>query len=333
LLAGDCAIVARLVEPPGHSCATMQASPSAGIWAVIMSPFFHIVLNGTVGAAIILASDFDGVPKPLPRLPPGTVIERPKPRGATTPRPPSDSGEHQILLVAQPRLAAGDLKSVPRSVFHYASRLHPALVASIRHQKNSPSAPFRLSEVAVGFTIPKEGRNIVITSATQLALGADFDLISRQILAQNEKQLAEIVQVARNQECVIFDIPARVLRTGEHRLVAIRHLAQLNQDDGNIDTLVWLLENGPDEVSRMIEGSFEWLPSDYREDRRLHVDRDKFFFGIPTPEAFALMDIPRGQTIPCPPALRRLAASSRFSATSFDRLSKEIQELLAEARE
>jgi hypothetical protein len=288
------------------------------------------MIVGIVYAVIVLdrplcrGDEFDGEVRPLPRLPAGLQLD-PAREGRAGP------GVHaRTLLIAQPRLAAGDLDGLPPSVFHYAGLLQPTLVASLEHTDAGHPIIYRLHQVGVGFSVPKEDRQIVVTSASQKQLGIDLDLIGRQVLAQSEQQLSEIIQVARDRQSVLFDIPSRIAAGGEHHPWIMRHLVRLDPMGGRLSTCVWLLEPTVDHGLRMVENRIELLPAGYREDRRLHVRRDKFFLGIPTQEAIALVDIPRGTSLACRPSLASLAASSHFTSQSLIRLNELIHEAILE---
>jgi hypothetical protein len=58
------------------------------------------------------------------------------------------------------------------------------------------------------------------------------------------------------------------------------------------------------------------LPPSMREARFLSVKRDRFFLGIPSSDAFALMRIPQGTPITYTPQLQGLASVKNFTRES-----------------
>ena len=61
------------------------------------------------------------------------------------------------------------------------------------------------------------------------------------------------------------------------------------------------------------EQALQLLPPNMQEARLLHVRKDRFTLGIPSPDAFALVRIPQGTAIPYTPELQRTAAAGPFN--------------------
>jgi hypothetical protein len=280
------------------------------------------------------APQFDGTPRPIAQLRPGMTLQLPGPHRNRERDPDSDraaggnprSVAIRPLLIARPRLAAGDVQGLSSTIFEFAGLTHPAIVASVVKLRDpGQPATYQLHQVGIGLTVPRDGRHVVVTSETASQLGFEFDFVRRQVIAHTERQLEQVVQVARNSENVLFDIPAVLFRDQQHQAMTIRHLVQLDPDQGEVSTILWLLRTDQSGRYRLVEDSMEILPAGFQEDRRIHVQRDKFILGIPTPEAFAMVDIPRGRRLPIPANVERWASASAFMEREFSSLTEAIQ--------
>jgi len=248
------------------------------------------------------------VPRPLSRIPAGTVI------GPTAP----DGWTHLVML-AKPRLGAGDVAKVPSLAVKYASMLNLAILARVGGEPGRR----HFEDLAIGFTYEINGRQVVITSETQEALGSNLGWIQKRVLADSEKNL-NVTQICRYSTMIVFDAKAIVLWQNEHRDMVLRHLVWVSAQDGRLATAVWLLDPNGGNGYRLAKPTIQILPSNYHEDRVINVKADKFVLGIPTPDAFALVRIPRGKPVQASPALARLAASPRYDVSTARNLAIEL---------
>ena len=116
-------------------------------------------------------------------------------------------------------------------------------------------------------------------------------------LSGNEACLDQALQVARTPTMVVFDATAIMRLEGENQNVFNRHALLVSPTDGRLTTFVWA-------SIATARASIIWPPTRFvawrpgvQEDRKLYVDRRRFVFGLPSQEAFALIDLPPGETI------------------------------------
>ena len=251
-------------------------------------------------------------PRPMDRIPPGTVIGEAAPKGWT-----------DLILFATPRLGVGDVDEVSQSAASYSRMFLFTILANVRGETVDGRPSYVLDKVAIGIALNIQGRNIIADGED--TFGADLGIIGRHVLAENEKILAsDFRQVARTSTMIVFDANMFVRRDQKHRAMVLRHVILASPDTGRVSTFVWLL--GPDAGGgyALADKGLQKLPPALREDRVLSVDGRKFTFGIPSADAFALAKIPRGTALGFSEALKAVAATKPFTPQSARRLEAEL---------
>jgi hypothetical protein len=288
----------RLTRPaPGPRRATLVAMPAAGA-AQDSSP-----------------ESIDVRPRVMPRIKSGTVIGKEGARNWT-----------DLVLHGVPRVADGDVEKVSATLSRLVSLFHLTILADVDLETSQPGT-YRLGDVAVGLAMKINGREVVVSSKSQQALGAKLSLIDRNALSGNEACLDQALQVARTPTMVIFDATA-IMRLGdENRNVIDRHALVVSPTNGRLTTFVWALDRDKNGNNELVGDKIRILPRGLREDRRLYVDSRRFVLGLPSQEAFALVDLPPGDTIKPSDALRTAAESTLQTPADVTRL----QGLLAAA--
>ncbi len=264
------------------------------------------------GASIFGANSVSGAePEPMPLIPPGTSFNTDPPAGWSN-----------IVLFVNGRLASGDVAKASAKVHRYAKMFNLVILADVG---KDDQGLFRLHKVGVGFTTKIKDRNTVITIETEEELGAELGYIARSVFKANEESLSEIKRVVRSKNHVLFDAPTIMLYEDEHETMMVRYLVWASPKNGSISTFVWLLDNPEDDRDyKTMEAALQMLPENMHEDRIMNVKGDRFTFGIPSKDAFALVRIPQGKAIPFTPTLSSSAGRRSYDATSFTELLKAI---------
>ncbi len=237
----------------------------------------------------------------VPRITPGTII-------------PADGPPQlwsHLLLFATPTLSAADLKEAPKMAGEYARMFKLTFLANVK--KNPQSNRYNLDVVARGFAISIRGKETIVDAGN--TFGADLGVFGKRILDENEKILDNDVRiVARTESMWLIDAQAVMLRGGEHKKMVMRHAVLVNPQSGQVAKFVWLLAKDRAGDYVPAEQAMQLLPASLREERLLSVRRDKFFLGVPAPDAFALVRIPQGRAVAYTAELQRLACVRRFTA-------------------
>ncbi|MEM6365006.1 MAG: pyruvate kinase, partial [Planctomycetota bacterium] len=219
----------------------------------------------------------------------------------------------------------GDISAVTDTVRYYAEIFNLVMLADARPDNQGTHY---LREVAIGFSMHIGDRNVVVTSDTQGQLGGDLSIIGRSVLSGNYDALSDLKQVARTPQTMLIDAPALMLRSGKHVKMIVRYFVWVDPGSGRIGTLAWLLD-----TAGRFEGqspTLQVLPPMMMEDRVMHVDGEQFnFLGIPSPTAFALVQMPQGQAFPVTEAMRPLAGKPTYDPESYAKLVNAITAALS----
>lgn len=233
----------------------------------------------------------------MPRIEPGTII---------TKRP---AGWSNLVLHGVPRVAEGDTDRVSGMLSRLVSMFHLTILANVVQDHAQPPQ-FQLGEVALGLAMDIKGREVIVSSKTQQKLGADLRLMEENALSGNEACLDQALQVARTPTMMVFDATAIMRLAGENRNVFHRHALLVSPSDGRLTTFIWALQRDAQGTYHLAADEIRKLSPGVQEDRKLYVDRRRFVFGLPAQEAFALIDLPPGETIVPSAALQESAESA-----------------------
>ena len=237
-------------------------------------------------------------PIPLARVEPGTRIND-----------RSHPGRHWVLI-SRPQVTSGDLQRVSRQTLQLAQLCFRAVNVQVESDSATPGR-YRLGRVAVGLGTSAGGDRIV-SKSTAAGLGVQLGMFESLALAENEKQLHNIVQVARSATMAVVDCPSVLLRDGNHASVVFRHAYLVDPRDGGVYSLLWMLDPAEDEYRRTESGLLLLEPYQiFACD--LHVDTTRFFLGTPTPEAFAIVRTPAGTRLTESPNFSSLAELRQFT--------------------
>lgn len=269
-------------------------------WCAVLASF-AMLLDQTTGA------EFPSVPQ----IPAGTRFDQAPPEGWS-----------HIVLFVTGRLASGDLSVVSKSVREYSQMFNLVFLANVRQRDDKT---FELENYGVGFSMKINGLNTVITPDKLKELGADLGIIGRSVFAANQDSLRAIKQVARFTNCVLFDAPTMMLYDDDHCLMTVRYLIWVSHTTGRITTFAWLLDReGDSGAHRVVESTMQLLPENMREDRVMNVMGDRFTFGIPSKDAFALVRIPQGRAVRVTPRLAQVAGAESYDDSRFRELLEAI---------
>ena len=296
---------------------TLQNGPSNPSRPPVITPEPPVAANGFV--APNPAPVVDIVARTLERIPVSTVIGKEPPAGWS-----------HLVLFATPTLTEEDLRDAPKMATHYARMFKFTILANVVPVKDGAKTIYRLQRVARGFAMDINGKETVIDSRN--TLGADLGLFGRRILSENEAILdKDVLQVARTDTMLIFDAQAILHVGNDHVKRTIRHAVVVHPDTGRVSTLVWLLTKTATGYEPA-EKTLQLLPPGLQEARLLHVLKDRFTFGIPSPDAFALVRIPQGTPVPYTAELQQVTSVFPFTRDQVFALENVLRGTVARVR-
>ena len=253
----------------------------------------------------------------IPRLEPGTRVGSAPPAGWT-----------QIILKTRPNVTSGDVGDVDAATMTAISKFSTTVVGRSEPDPENPGK-FRVGGYAVGLGARAGDDDVIITSETAAEHGVELSTFEGIVFGKREEeQQAQFVSAAVARTMVLVDLPAFVLRGADHVKAVIRYAALVDPKDGRIETLSWVLDYTGDHYA-FSGDSFTHLEPNQTMNWELHVDTNKYSFGLPTAEAFAATTLPRGASLPAPESLKVPAAAKRYTREEAEGLERQLRELAA----
>ncbi|QDV69343.1 hypothetical protein Poly24_30580 [Rosistilla carotiformis] len=252
--------------------------------------------------------------RPLERIPAGTEI---KPEGT--------QGWSDLVLFVKGSLGKGDVDAASSTVRDYAALFNLAYMANVAKDSEGN---YTLDKIGIGFTTKIDGRDVVISSDTHKPLGADLGMIGGAVFSANERALDDIVQVARYRDGVIFDAPTIMLRDGKHKKVIVRFFVWVSPQ-GTVGTVCWALDGYGHPEYAPIDNDVVLLRPHLVEDRVMHVDGNRFTFGIPSEDAFAVVSLPPGREYKVDNDLATLLAKKQYDPQTFFTTVQKLSQALS----
>jgi hypothetical protein len=258
------------------------------------------------------------VPRPLDRIPPGTVIiDRPPP------------GWSHLIAKVHSRVGAGDVDQVSDLVADLASFLFSAVVANVESHDKGGQVHYRLTRLAVGIGIRIDGRDIIISKETQKRLGANLDLLHRLGLGRAQDRLNQVLLLAQSDTMAVFDSPSQVFLNGRHQKGVIRHAVLVDEMTGELTTLFWFIARDEEGRYHRAVNFLDWLPPGKVDHCILHIDAREFVLGVITEDAIAWNELPSGPVqFAIPRTVEEIAIQPQFSRQMSQVLEKELREIL-----
>ncbi|MFM8893381.1 MAG: hypothetical protein ACKOTB_17510 [Planctomycetia bacterium] len=262
-----------------------------------------------------------GANRPLAIVPPGTPVGD-----------PTALRWNRVVLMAVPRIAAGNTEAVPQWVRDRMPGFTLVVLATVRPAARADGRPRHdLLEIGAGYAVSVAGRlTVVDTEAPPADAGVDF--LGRQILSQNGKALTGLSRVGGSDTVQVFDAESLLFRDGHHEDFLMRHFVWADPATGQCSACVWLLAKREDGGLAVVDEPPRWVPAGTREDRGIHVDENEFLLGVPTKRAFALVDLPPGRRLEWTPALKALAATATCPPETVTALAAELDRSLESLR-
>jgi hypothetical protein len=218
----------------------------------------------------------------LVQLAPGTQVDRTLPQGW-----------NHLVVKSIPRLASGDLDSLPGMASATATRFRTVILADVRPIGEGARRRYVLRRIGLGLCTPVRGRDTVVTTNTLQAQGVELGMVARTVLDRAEQELHRGRLIARTPTFALFSAPC-VIRAGTtHRDVLIRYALLVDPATGSLQTLVWTV--APDPASRVAAPAMVLIKPGVIFDCALDVAAERLFGAVPVSWSFAMKALPPGQ--------------------------------------
>lgn len=288
-----------------------------------------IVLLGGAAAVYLLA----GASTPQPAAPPVGKDAAPQVQHLDRIEPGTRitdegiEGWSDLVLLVIPQLTDGDVDALHPYAVDWASMFMLTIAADVKPRQDGK---YELDRLGVGFTYRQDDQLLILSSDN--LCGIELGPIDRQVLAGNEACFEDVHLIARTPTMAVFDaVNTQIVIDGQHQKRITRHAVLVDEQTGRVISLVWLLKATPEGAYALERRDLRRMPPNLREQRRIHVDKAHVTLGIPTPEAFAMLDLPPGEPLSIGESWEDLAVLRTMTADQARRLEANLSQTVAAA--
>lgn len=266
------------------------------------------------------AAQYDTRVRPLPLVPPGTVVDDRAPAPWT-----------HLIIKTHPRLAPEDTAKVSSITARLAQMIFTAFLAQVEPPPPGSQEGYRLARVGVGLGTKLNGRDVVLSPDTAKQLGANLGFLERMVLDECYKTQQQGRIIANSRTMALIDTPAVLMFNGRNYPVTIRYALLVEPLNGVVIPLTWMVTraaNGQQGVS----GPLHVHATGGIQTPLLYVDQQQFTFGVPSQYGFGIKHIPTGkQQLPFYQQLALLAGLPQLSPAQAQELEARLRGLLQNA--
>jgi hypothetical protein len=249
---------------------------------------------------------------------PGTRVPGPRPLPA---------GWTHLVIKSMPRLASGELDSLPSVAQSTATLFRATLLAEVRPVSGA-GPPYELRRIGIGLCTPIKGVDTIVTAATANQLNAGLGYVERRVLAEAERELLKGRVKARTPTFALYTAPStRKAGTG-HEDVFLRYALLVDPNTGDLRTVFWAQPRGQKGVA--LE-RFSVLPPGLVFDAALDVRAQRVLNTVPVNWSFAMSQLPSGTRLKPTPALREWAVRDTLSPSEAAAFEAELRRVVAAA--
>jgi hypothetical protein len=245
-------------------------------------------------------------------LAPGTQVDEAPPRGWT-----------HLILKSIPRLASGDLDTLPGMASSTASLFRTAILAEVRPMGAGPDRRFVLRRIGLGMCLPVRGHDTVVMRDSLAAQGVELGMVARGVLDRAEQELRRGRLVARTPTFALFSAPAMMRVGTTHREVLLRYAFLVDPTTGALQTLVWAI--APEPAQRTAARTMVLLTPSLIYDCGLDVLAQRLLGALPVNWSFAMRGLPTGQPRPLTPELQAWSVRDIRTPAEAEQLEEVIR--------
>jgi hypothetical protein len=221
-------------------------------------------------------------PTELVLIKPGTLVDRSVPPGWT-----------HLVVKSIPRLASGDLDTLPGMASSTATLFRTAILAEVKPIGDGPGRRYVLRRVGLGLCTPVQGRDTAVSSGSVSTQGIDLGMVGRTVLEKAEQELHRGRLIARTSTFALFSAPCVIQSGKAHRQVLLRYAMLADPTTGALRTLVWAIAADP--ASRVNAETMVLIKPGVVYDCALDVAAERIFGTVPVSWSFAIRSLPPGQ--------------------------------------
>jgi hypothetical protein len=255
----------------------------------------------------------------LVRIAPGTVVGD---------QPPG-TWSH-LVIKSIPRLASGDLETLPRPAFGTATLFRTVILADVGRSDVHP-ARFVLRRVGIGLCVPDPPKGDVAVHSSQLKeLGVGLGMVEKIVLRSAEAELAKGRLIASGPTFALYRGPTMMQVGQVHHRVELTYALLVDDHSGALRVLVWSQEStreGLAAPAKLVE-----LTPSLVFDCPLNVKAERLLGAVPVSWSFAMENLPPGKPVALSPDLARCLARSA-QPSDLETMERALRRALTERGE
>jgi hypothetical protein len=226
-----------------------------------------------------------GSPTELVLIAPGTQVDKAPPPGWS-----------HLIIKSIPRLASGDLDTLPGTASETATLFRTVILADVRPVGGRDGGRFVLRRIGLGLCVPVRGRDTVVTTRSLPELGVDLGFVERTVLGHAEQELRRGRLIARTSTFAVHSGPTLIRSGTAHREILLRYGVVVDPATGTLRTAIWEVDTDP--ARRIAARSMVLLPPSLVDDCEVDVIADKILGSVPVNWSFAMRGLPAGRPLP-----------------------------------
>ncbi|MGE3821709.1 MAG: hypothetical protein AB7I30_20035 [Isosphaeraceae bacterium] len=256
-----------------------MAGSGFGLRRGMTSGFALIAGKLLVGLAV---AGHAGEPPRLEFLPSGLRV------GTTAPE-----GWSHLIVKSLPRVASGDLGTLPRFAKRSATRFRTVIVLD-RQLDSGSTRRFALRRIGMGLCVPLSAGDLTTSPGSPEALEA-LGVIDRQVLEQADQVLKQARLLVATPRLCLLRAPSVQRIGGSHVDVDVHYVFLIEPENGAVTTLVWSLPRDTSPIRGPT--SLRRLPANLIYDCEIDVAAMRVLGAVPVHWSFAMNDLPPGEPI------------------------------------
>lgn len=263
------------------------------------SPWLILFASALVGAPTLCEAQ-----QPNAKAAVGPRLVRLVPGGSVKDGPPV-GWSHRIIR-SVPRLASGDLSSLPRSAATTASLFRTVIVADVVARGGA----YELSKVGTGNAVSVGRREIVVTPEGPPEALDTLGMVDKVVLKKAEAELDLGRLVAHTATFALLKSPATMVVVGKHQAIDLYYAMLVDPQTGSLTTYIWTSPAG----KRVVPSQIVELPQDVTFNVALDARATKWLGPVPLAWSFAMAALPPGRRVPVPAPFARAIAEAQTTA-------------------
>jgi hypothetical protein len=238
------------------------------------------------------------------------------------------TGWSHIVMKSVPRLASGDLETLPSSAWKTATLFRTAILVDV--QPVGLDKEYLLARVGIGICVPaRDGpdEDIVVSSDRLQSLSIHLSTVEQIVLEVAESDLAEARIIVRTSTFALLRTPAVQVVAGKHRKVDLYYAFCVDRSTGRLRVGVWSM--WPGGVDQPPPPALIELQPKTRFDCAVDVRARRLLGTIPVSWSFAIRSLPPGRSVGVSASLGRqlVEAARRPGEVDAEELERMLHKL------